>query len=108
MGKGKGREDNIRSTKDLQVPTLLLFQELLDGSAQHHSTDLMNGRYREQWQYLLEDDDGIVDVHELSRLDAVYQILTGVSTPNMQAGTKGTHLVELAVPLAYNLLEVAP
>ena len=66
---------NIRSPKNLEVPALLLVNKLLDGSAQAVSYEVVDIRDWEDRQNLLEDDDRVVDMHELSRLNRLHQAL---------------------------------
>lgn len=65
--------DGLRPAENLEIAALFLLQEPLHGSLQHDAAVLGHGCNREYRQNLLQDHYGVVDVHELSGLDALDQ-----------------------------------
>ena len=63
------RGSDLRAPEDFEISTFFLLQKLLDGFAEVQTAELID---RSNWKHgenFLQDDNGVVHVHELPRFD---------------------------------------
>lgn len=101
--------NDLRSPENLEIATLLLLYEPLYTPRQVDATVLGNRRDWEHGEDLLQHDYGVVDVHELSGLNALYHGLERYISYNPKlCRSKEIDLDQLPMPLAHDQLEVCP
>ena len=67
----------LRLAQDLQIASFLLADGLVHSRRQPDPTSVVNGFQREYRQNLLQDEDGVVHMHELLRLQTPADSLHG-------------------------------
>ena len=72
----KRMKNNSRSCQDLQVTTFFGLHQAIYCSVDG-GTAIVDGNQRENIQDLLHDNNGVVDMHKLSRYDTFNEALDG-------------------------------